>query len=63
MIFYIQFTVSDGFVKTRIYDKRDYLDFNIVSFPFLYGEIRRSTSYLIRLAKVSSHVDDFNTDS
>ena len=55
----------DGFVKTKIYDKRD--DFDIVNFPFLDGDVPRSTSYgvyisqLIRFARVSSHVDDFNT--
>ena len=58
---------SDGFVKTKLYDKRDDIDFNIVNFPFLDGDVPRSTSYgvyisqLIRFARVSSHVDDFNT--
>ena len=57
----------NGFVKTNIYDKRDDFDFNIVNFPFLYGDVPRSASYgvyisqLIRFARVSSHVDDFNT--
>ena len=38
-----------------------------MNFPFLDGDIPRSTSYgvyisqLIRFARVSSHVDDFNT--
>ena len=38
-----------------------------MNFPFLDGEVPRSTSYgvyisqLIRFARVSSHVDDFNT--
>ena len=38
-----------------------------MSFPFLDGDIPRSTPYdiyipiLIRFARVSSHVDDFNT--
>ena len=47
--------------------KRDDFDFDIVTFPFLDGDVPRSTSYgvcisqLIRLARVSSHVDDFNT--
>ena len=42
-------------------------DFDIVNFPFLDGDVPRSTSYgvyisqLIRFARVSSHVDDFNT--
>ena len=60
-------SIPDGFVKTKIYDKRDDFDFDIVNFPFLDGDVPRSTSYgvyisqLIRLAQVSSHVDDFNT--
>ena len=55
--------ISDGFVKTKIYDKRDDMDFD----PFLDGDVPRSTSYgvyisqLIRFARVSSHVDGFNT--
>ena len=59
--------ISDGFVKTKMYDKRDDFDFDIVNFPFLYGDVPRSASYgvyisqLIRFARVSSHVDDFNT--
>ena len=42
-------------------------DFDIVNFPFLDGDVPRSASYgvyisqLIRFARVSSHVDDFNT--
>ena len=55
------------FVKNKIYDKRDEFDFDIMNFPFLDGNVPRSTSYcvyisqLIRFARVSSHVDDFNT--
>ena len=61
----LHLSISDGFVKTKSYDKRD--DFDIVNFPFLYGDNPRSTSYgvyisqLIQFARVSSHVDDFNT--
>ena len=49
-----------------MYDKRDDFDFDIVNFPFLDRDIPRSTYYgvyisqLIRLARVSSHVTDFN---
>ena len=63
----LHLSISDGFVKTEIYDKRDDFDFDIVNFPFLDGDVLRSTSYgvyisqLIRFARVSSHVDDFNT--
>ena len=59
--------ISDGFVNAKIYYKRDDFDFDIVNFPFLDGDVPRSTSYgvyisqLIRFARVSNHVDDFNT--
>ena len=61
----LRLSISDGFVKTKIYYKRD--DFDIVNFPFLDGDVPRSASYgvyitqLIRFARISSHVDDFNT--
>ena len=56
-------------VSTKIYDKRDNFDFEIVNFPFLDGNVPRSTSYgvyisdyqLIRFARASSYVNDFNT--
>ena len=63
----LHLSISDGFVKTKIYDKRDDFDFDIVNFLFLDGDVPRSASYgvyisqLIRFARVSSHVDDFNT--
>ena len=62
----LHLSISDGFVDTIIYDKRDDFDFDIVNFPFLDGDVPLSTSYgvyfsqLIRFARVSSHVDDFN---
>ena len=63
----LHLSISDGFVKTKIYDKPDYFDFDIVNFPFLDGDAPRSTSYgvyiseRIRFARMSSHVDDFKT--
>ena len=36
----LHLSISDGFVKTKIYDKRD--DFDIVNFPFLDGDVPRS---------------------
>ena len=59
-------SVSNGFVSSKIYDKRDDFDFDIVNFPFLDGDVPRSTSYgvyishLIRFARLCSHVADFN---
>ena len=60
---------SNDIVSTKIYDKRDELHFEIVNFPFLYGDVPRSTSYgvyisqLIRFARASSYVADFNTSN
>ena len=55
------------FFSSRLYDKRDDFDFDIVNFPFLDEDIPRAPSYgvyitqLILFAKVSSPVADFNT--
>ena len=38
----LHLSISDGFVKTKSYDKRD--DFDIVNFPFLDGDVPRSAS-------------------
>ena len=54
-----------GIVSSKIYDKRDDFNFEIVNFPFFYGDVPRSSSYgvyisqLIRFASVCSNVDDF----
>ena len=62
----LHLSISNGFVSSKINDKRDDFDFDIVNFPFLDGDVPRSTSYgvyisqLIRFARVSSHVADFN---
>ena len=62
----LHLSISNGFVSSKIYDKRDDFDFDIVNFPFLDGDVPRSTSYgvyisqLIRFARVFSHVADFN---
>ena len=58
--------ISCGTVSTKIYDKRDDFDFDIVNFPFLDGDVPRRTSYgvyisqLIRFARASSNLMDFN---
>ena len=65
--FDLHLSISNGIVSTKIYDKRDDFDFEIVNFPFLDGDVPRSTSYgvyisqLIRFAGASSYVTDFNT--
>ena len=63
----LHLSISNDIVSTKIYDKRDDFDFEIVKFPFLDGDVPRSTSYgvyisqLIRFARASSYVADFNT--
>ena len=63
----LHLSISNDIVSTKIYDKRDDFDFEIVNFPFLNGNVPRSTSYgvyisqLIRFARASSYVADFNT--
>ena len=60
----LRLTISNGFVSSKIYDKRDDFDFDIVNFPFLNGDVSRYTSYevsqFIEFARVCSHVADFN---
>ena len=62
----LDLSISNGFVSSKIYDKRDDFDFDIVNFQILDGEVPHSTSYgvyisqLIRFARVSNHVAYFN---
>ena len=43
----LHLSISDGFAKTKIYDKRDDFDFDIVNFSFVDGYVPRSISYCI----------------
>ena len=58
--------ISNGTVSTKVNDKRDDIDFDMVNFPFQDGDVPRRTSYglyisqLIRIARVSSNLNDFN---
>ena len=63
----LHLSISNDVVSTKIYNKRDDFVFEIVNFPFLDSVVTRSTSYgvyisqLIRFARASSDVADFNT--
>ena len=58
--------VTCGIVSSKIYDKQNYFNFEIVNSPFLDGDAPRFPSYgvyisqLIRFARACSNVDDFN---
>ena len=60
-------SISNDIVSTKIYDKHDDFDFEVVNFPFLDGDVPHSASYgvyisqLIHFAKASSYVADLNT--
>ena len=62
----LNLSITNGIVSSKIYDKRDDFNFDIVYFPFLDGDVPRSPSYgvyisqLICFARVCSYVYDFN---
>ena len=57
----LHLSILDGLISCDVFD------FEIVNFPYLDGDVPRRASYaldisqLIRFARVSSHVTDFNT--
>ena len=61
----LNLSITNG-IASKIYDKRDDFNFEIINFPFLDGDVPRSPSYgvyisqLICFARVCSNVDDFN---
>ena len=63
----LHLSISNDVVSTKIYDKRDDFDFEIVDIPFLEGDVPRFTSYgvyvsqLTRFARASRYVGGFNT--
>ena len=63
----LNLSITNGIVSSKIYDKRDDFNFEIVNFPFLDVDVPRSPScsvyisQLIRFARVCSNDDDFNS--
>ena len=62
----LHLSIANGFVSSKIFDKRSDFDFDKVNFPFLDCGVSRRASYgvyisqLIRFARVCNHVADFN---
>ena len=62
----LNLSITNGIVSSKIYDKRDDFNFEIVNSSFLDRDVPRSPSYgvyisqLIRFARVCSYVDDLN---
>ena len=49
---YLHLSISNDIVSTKIYDKRDDFDFEIVNFSFLDGDVPRSTSYGVYISQL-----------
>ena len=66
-MFGFSFVYFNDIVFTKVYDKRDDFDCEVVNFPFLESDIARSTPYgvyisqFIQFARSSSHIADSNT--
>ena len=62
----LHLSIANDIVSTKIYDKRDDFNFEIVNFPFLDGDVPHSTSYgvyisqLIRFARSFIRGPKFN---
>ena len=62
----LNLSIHNDIVSTKIYEKRDDFNFDIVNFAFLDGDVPRRPSYgvyisqLIRFARAYSHVTDLN---
>ena len=48
----LHLSISYGFAKKKKYDQRNYFDFVIVNFPFLDGDVRRSTSCSVYICQL-----------
>ena len=60
----LNLSITNGIVSSKIYDKWDDFNIEIVNFPFLDGDSPRSPSYGVYIsqliARVCSYVDDSN---
>ena len=48
----LHLSISNDIVPTKIYDKREDFDFEIVNFPFLDGDVHRSTYYGVFISQL-----------
>ena len=48
----LNLSITNGIVSSKIYDKRDDLNFEIVNFPFLDGDVPRSPSYGVYISQL-----------
>ena len=48
----LNLSIRNGIVSSKIYDKRDDFNFEIVNFPFLDGDVPRSPSYGVYISQL-----------
>ena len=48
--------LSNGRVSTKLNDKRDDFDFDMVNFPFMDGDVPRRTSYGIYTSRKHAYI-------
>ena len=49
----LNLSITNGTVSSKIYDKRDDFNFEIVNFPFLDGDVPRSLSYGVYISQLN----------
>ena len=48
----LHLSISNGFVSSKLYDKRDDFDFDIVNFPYFDGDVPRRPSYVVYISQL-----------
>ena len=48
----LHLSISNGLVSSKIHDKRDDFDFDIVNFPFLDADVPRRPSYGVYISQL-----------
>ena len=63
--FDLNLSITNGIVSSKIYDKPDDLNFEIINFPFLDGDVPRSHSYGVYISKLIhfARVDDLTSET
>ena len=66
----LDLSIINDIVSSRIYDKQDYFNFEIVNFPLLDGDFSRTPSYgvyillsMFVLRHLCSNIHDFTTET
>ena len=52
----LHLSIANGFASSKIYDKRDDFDFDIVNFPFFDGDVPRRASYGVYISQLESAI-------